>query len=91
MKVRLHGFQPLALLRADAITATATPDMHMVCEPARALLREGGYRCTLGGKEVGESSTRDDYLEIPIPPAMLVPDSARVEVRWSETTAVATR
>jgi NodT family efflux transporter outer membrane factor (OMF) lipoprotein len=91
VKVRLHGFQPLALVRADAITSTATLDLHMTCEPSRSMLGRNAYRCLLAGKPAGETRTGDDYLEIDLPPAMLVPDTARVEVRWSETTAVAAR
>ncbi len=91
LKVRLHGFQPLAGLRADAVTATATPDLHMVCEPTRGIIRNDGWRCVLDGKQVGETTAAEDYLEVGIPSAMLAPASARVEVRWSETTAVAAR
>jgi NodT family efflux transporter outer membrane factor (OMF) lipoprotein len=91
IKVRLHGFPLLASLRADAITSSATLGQHMTCEPARALLREAAYRCVLDGKPAGESRRGDDYLEIDIPPAMLVADTARVEVRWSETGVMASR
>ena len=91
VQVRLHGFQQLASLRADAITATATPDLHMACEPVEPLLRDPRYRCMLGGKEVGGSVSADGYLQIGIPPAMLVPATARVEVHWSEVPAIAAR
>jgi NodT family efflux transporter outer membrane factor (OMF) lipoprotein len=91
IKVRLHGFQPLAQVRADAITSTATPDRRMICEPARSVLSADGYRCTLAGEAAGQTRRGDDYLEIELPSALLVPDTARVELRWSETTAVAAR
>jgi hypothetical protein len=92
IKVRLHGFQPLATLRADAITATATPDLHMVCEPARGLPGSGGgYRCELEGKAQDKPRLVDGYLELDLPPAMLTADTARVEVRWSEATTLAAR
>jgi NodT family efflux transporter outer membrane factor (OMF) lipoprotein len=91
IQVRLHGFRPLASLQARAVTASATRDRQMSCEPARALLRDAGYRCTLEGQPAGETSAADDYVQVTIPPAMLVPDTARVEVRWSEASAVAAR
>jgi multidrug efflux system outer membrane protein len=91
IKVRLHGFQPLALVRADAITSTANLDMHMTCGPSPRVLRSSAYRCMMAGEPAGETRTGDDYLEIDVPPAMLVSDTERVEVRWSETTAVAAR
>jgi hypothetical protein len=91
IQVRLHGFRPLASLQARAVTASATRDRQMSCEPARALLREPGYRCALEGQPAGETSAADDYVQVTIPPALLVPDTARVEVRWSEASAVAAR
>jgi hypothetical protein len=91
IKVRLHGFPLLASLRADAVTSSATLGPHMTCEPARTLLREATYRCMLDGKPTGESRRGDDYLEIDFPPDMLVADTARVEVRWSETGVMAAR
>jgi hypothetical protein len=55
------------------------------------VLSADGYRCTLAGEAAGQTRRGDDYLEIELPSALLVPDTARVELRWSETTAVAAR
>jgi NodT family efflux transporter outer membrane factor (OMF) lipoprotein len=89
--VRLHGFRPLANLQARAVTASATTTRDMNCEPARPLLREPGYRCTLDGKPAGATTTSEDYLQLAIPASLLVPDTARVEVRWSEVDTLAVR
>jgi NodT family efflux transporter outer membrane factor (OMF) lipoprotein len=91
IKVRLHGFQPLAYVSAQVTPAAGGTELLMRCEPHRPLLRDPGYRCTLGGQQAGDASRQDDYVEIAIPPGMLVANAARIELRWRETTAVAAR
>jgi NodT family efflux transporter outer membrane factor (OMF) lipoprotein len=91
LTVRLHGFQPLSALQADAIATDPVRDRRMTCQPSRSTFGGDGYRCTLQGKAAGEPRAADDYLEIDIPPAMLAADTLRVEVRWSEATALAAR
>jgi hypothetical protein len=91
LKLRLHGFQPLSALQADAIATDPALDRRMTCQLSRSVFSDDGYRCTLQGKAAGESRAADDYLEIDIPPAMLAADTLRVDVRWSEATTLAAR
>ena len=89
VKVRLQGFRPLALLRADAFSADAAPVKRMDCEQSKMPIRDGGYRCLLDGKSAGEFSMSYGNIQIEIPAAMLAPYIARLEVKWSEATEVA--
>jgi NodT family efflux transporter outer membrane factor (OMF) lipoprotein len=91
LKLRMHGFQPLSALQADAIATDPAADRRMTCQPSRSTFGSDGHRCTLQGKAAGESRAADDYLEIDIPPAMLAADTLRVDVRWSEATTLAAR
>jgi NodT family efflux transporter outer membrane factor (OMF) lipoprotein len=85
VKVRLHGFAPLASVQA---TTAATA---MECRPSARWIRLDGYECESGGKTVGRPRRQDDYVEIDLPAAMLTPDTARIELRWAEAGAVRAR
>jgi NodT family efflux transporter outer membrane factor (OMF) lipoprotein len=78
VKVRLHGFAPLASVRASTAATT------MECRPSTRWWRLDGYDCESGGKSVGRARRQDDYVEIDLPPGMLTPDTIRIELRWAE-------
>jgi hypothetical protein len=85
VKVRLHGFAPLASVQATTVATT------MECRPSASWIRLHGYECESGGKAVGRPRRQDDYVEIDLPAAMLTPDTARIELRWAEAGAVLAR
>jgi len=91
VKLRLHGFRPLASLRADAFSASGALDSQLICAPARSWTGTENLECTLAGKSAGKPSVQGDTLELELPAAMLGPDTARVEVRWAEEIPVASR
>lgn len=78
VKVRLHGFAPLASVQA---TTAATA---MECKPSTSWIRLDGYDCASAGKSVGRPRRQDDYVEIDLPAAMLTAATARIELRWAE-------
>jgi hypothetical protein len=84
-KVRLHNFA--ALSGVEARTATVSMD----CKPSAGFIRRDSYECAAGSKRTGRARLQDDYVEIDLPASMLTRETARVDLRWSERAAVATR
>jgi multidrug efflux system outer membrane protein len=78
VKLRLHAFVALDTVRA------VTPVTTLECKPSTSLLNTSGYACTAAGKDVGEPSRRDDYLEVGLPTQ---PGAARIALSWSESAA----
>jgi len=78
LKLRLHNFGPLASVDVSA------PAGEMQCRPSSSFIRGAGYACTFGGRST-TAIVADDYIEVDLPPALLGADTARVEVRWTES------
>jgi hypothetical protein len=77
VKLRLHGFRPLASVQASTAAGA------MQCKPSSGFIRDG-YACDVGGEAVVRPRWHDDYVEIDLPAAMLTADTARIELRWAE-------
>jgi len=77
VKLRLHGFGPLASL------SVSTPTGGMQCRPTSSFFRGDGYECSFGGRSTA-AIIGEDYVEVDLPTALLTSDTARVEVRWAE-------
>lgn len=81
--VRLHGFRSLPNLRADA------PGRSLECIPTPSAASTGGYECRLGAASVAAARTTRNYTQLSIPGQFLTPDTARLELRWSEPATTA--
>jgi hypothetical protein len=83
LKLRLHGFGPLASIDVSASAG------QMQCRPSRSFIRGDGYECSFGERSTAAMIV-DDYVELDLPPALLTADTARIEVRWAEVVAKGT-
>jgi hypothetical protein len=81
--VRLHGFRSLPNLHAAAANRA------MDCKPAPTGQNRGAYGCNLDGATIDAAHVTKNYVQVSLPKAFLSAGNGGIELRWSESAAVA--